>query len=368
MIYRKYGKLDISALAFGLFGPQSLTQGFDPSAYLDAAARGIELGVTYFDLGFQHLQRINPTLAGDCGRLLKSTQVVTALRVNVHAADSAKSLELSIRRDLKSYGLDHVSLFQLWGVDRVSWRKILETGMLDSLEELVQSGLADDVTLHFTDDRFYLRPILETGRFGAAALEFSFLEESRNPGSFKTAADYGLGIIAHNATKDGRLLEPLSPEIKAVWDEHPERTPAGWALGLAWEQPGITSVLVEALTPQQAEEYASYTDLIETDKPGTRGKLIGKRVRDLYYAKRRIQCELCRCCMPCPLGIDAPRIAELHNDYLMYGNADIPALLYRLEQHDAGRCTSCYRCTKACPREFRLPDIITEADRLFSRL
>ena len=366
MIYRKYGSFTVSALAFGLFGPQCLTQGINHGEYLDAVARGIELGVTYFDLGFQHLHGITPGLVGDCGRLLMKAPVVTVLRVNVHAVDSAEALEKSIRRDLKNFALDRVNLLQLWSVDRVAWRKLLETGKLDRVEGLVRSGLAEDVTLHFTDDRFYLRPILETGRFGGAVLEFSFLELSRHTGSLKAAQEFGLGVIAHGATKDARLVEHIPPEIQAVWNEYPERSPAGWALQLAWEQPGVTSVLVEALTARQAEEYASYADLIDAGLPGIRGQLLGKRIKDCYYSKRRIQCELCRCCMPCPLGINAPRIAELYNDYLMFGNKDIPALLYKLEQDDGDRCTQCFKCTRACPREFILPDIITDADRLFS--
>ena len=366
MIYRKYGKFSVSALAFGLFGPRSLTQGVSPGRLLDAAARGIELGVTYFDLGFQHLYGTASSLVRDYGRLLKSAPVVTELRVNVHAADSAESLEKSVRQDLKSYGLDHVSILQLWGVDRVTWGKIVKTGMLDRAEQLVRNGLAADLTLHFTDDRFYLRPILETGRFGGVALEFSFLEASRIQGSIKTARDFGLGVVSHGATKDGRLLENIPPEIKAVWDDNPERSPAGWVLGLAWDNPDTASVFVEAMSPEQAEEFAAFTGLIETERPGVRGLLLGKKIKDLYDARRLIQCQLCRCCMPCPQGIDAPRIAELHNEYLMFGNKDIPALLYRLEQHEGDRCTRCLRCTRACPREFRLPDIISDANCLFS--
>ena len=381
MIYRQYGKLSVSVLGLELMGLEALARGAgkglgadvgadgylgaDRGAdeYLSAVSRGLELGVNYFDLGFPCFRNAPEKMAACYGALLKDSGVVTALRVNILDVGSPDEAEAYARGALGRYGLSHTVLLQLWDLNRTTWVKAVETGILARLKDMVRGGFADGLTFHFMDDRFYLKPVLDSGDFDGMALEYSLMDVERNAGSLKTADDFGMGVIAHGVLKEGRLAGDSSE----IWATCPERSPESWALAIALDKQAVACALVEAFSARQVEEYARCTELADSEKAGVQGLLLAKRVKDHYHSKRSIQCELCRCCMPCPIDVNAPRIAELVNEVLMYGDAEVPAVRYTLEKLDGRRCARCMKCVKACPREFELPDIISEAARLFER-
>jgi predicted aldo/keto reductase-like oxidoreductase len=70
--------------------------------------------------------------------------------------------------------------------------------------------------------------------------------------------------------------------------------------------------------------------------------------------------------MPCGFDVDAPRIAELYNDALMFRDARIPGFLYNLEGHANVPCKKCALCEKRCPRSFPLVDLMERAGELFA--
>jgi hypothetical protein len=59
------------------------------------------------------------------------------------------------------------------------------------------------------------------------------------------------------------------------------------------------------------------------------------------------------CCMPCPIDIDSPGIAALYNEYMMYGNDNVPLFLYVVRGFGKTLCGSCEICTRKCPRRYK---------------
>jgi predicted aldo/keto reductase-like oxidoreductase len=60
--------------------------------------------------------------------------------------------------------------------------------------------------------------------------------------------------------------------------------------------------------------------------------------------------------MPCPNGVEIPRIFELYNDAIMYEDPRTPRYLYRgptglKEEKRADQCIECGECEEACPQE-----------------
>ena len=70
--------------------------------------------------------------------------------------------------------------------------------------------------------------------------------------------------------------------------------------------------------------------------------------------------------MPCPQGIDVPRIFELYNDAIMYGDIETVRSIYFVEQHRIDSCTECDSCVDACGREIAIVDWLKKAKELFT--
>jgi predicted aldo/keto reductase-like oxidoreductase len=110
--------------------------------------------------------------------------------------------------------------------------------------------------------------------------------------------------------------------------------------------------------PLTAEELARVAAMLEENK----------RLAELY-------CTGCKYCMPCPKGINIPRVFELMNYHKVYGLTDyakndyarlmVPLSeraddWYRNQGVDASQCVKCGQCEKKCPQHLKIIEQLAE--------
>jgi uncharacterized protein len=76
------------------------------------------------------------------------------------------------------------------------------------------------------------------------------------------------------------------------------------------------------------------------------------RARDQYTALCAIPCTHCEYCLPCPNNVEIPRIFEIYNDMVMYGDNGWARMFYSWieEEKRAGACIECGECLSKCPQ------------------
>jgi hypothetical protein len=65
--------------------------------------------------------------------------------------------------------------------------------------------------------------------------------------------------------------------------------------------------------------------------------------------------------MPCPQGIDAPRIFEIYNDAVMYSDKETAPSIYRLENHNIDSCNECGVCSSKCGFKYPIAEWLKKA-------
>ncbi len=75
-------------------------------------------------------------------------------------------------------------------------------------------------------------------------------------------------------------------------------------------------------------------------------------------------CAACKYCQPCPNEINIPRIFEIYNDYLMYGDLTRSRMFYGWldEKARADKCLECRDCVEECPQQIEIPEWLKKAD------
>ena len=121
-------------------------------------------------------------------------------------------------------------------------------------------------------------------------------------------------------------------------------------------------------TIDQIDEYVGLADEAEPDCIDVMEELLYNRVRDAYHELKAIPCTSCRACMPCPMGMDVPRIFELYNDAVMYGDDRTAKFIYALERHDLGGCIECGTCAANCAKQLPVLDYLEKARMMFKLL
>jgi predicted aldo/keto reductase-like oxidoreductase len=92
------------------------------------------------------------------------------------------------------------------------------------------------------------------------------------------------------------------------------------------------------------------------------------RVRDAYRRLKPIPCTTCYGCMPCPRGIDIPRIFEIYNDAVMYDDIGTAVSVYNNEKHRIDNCNGCGACADACGKKIAVPDRLKNIKDILNKI
>ena len=75
--------------------------------------------------------------------------------------------------------------------------------------------------------------------------------------------------------------------------------------------------------------------------------------------------------MPCPTGVEIPRIFQMYNEAMIYDDPRTARFRYRgpgglSEEQRADQCTECKECMDACPQEIDIPEWLEKAHMLLA--
>ena len=115
------------------------------------------------------------------------------------------------------------------------------------------------------------------------------------------------------------------------------------------------------------EQVVQNLESAERSGPGTLTEeeldLIAQ-VRDAYQALGPIPCTDCKYCLPCPNGVNIPRVFEIYNELMMYGNDQRAQMVYNTfvdAEQRADNCIECGECLEQCPQQIEIPDWLQKA-------
>ena len=219
----------------------------------------------------------------------------------------------------------------------------------------------------FHDIYQYLREIIAGyDKWDLVRLQYSYMDIDHHPGTagIGLAAESGLAVVVAEPLKGGRLTRRPPKAVARIWAEAPGGTPASWGLRWAWEQPGVSTVVTGISQIEELEEDLALADRAEAGSITIKEEIFLGHLRDAYRKLRPVPCTACRGCMPCPRGIDAPRIFELYNDAVIYQDAATMRALYKNERHRSEDCDECGACTKACGFKVDIPGWLKKAQAL----
>ncbi len=292
-------------------------------------------------------------------------KVRIAATIPSYAVDGPQSFHRWLDADLKALDASALDVCLIGRLTRENWPALKDHGVLEAAETALADGRIGCFGFSFHDHFHILKGILDGwDKWSVCQIQYSYLDTTHDPGTsgLKLAAERGLAVVVVEPLKSGRLTRGLPPAVTDLWSRFGKgRTPVDWALGFVWNHPEVSTVVCDMSTMEQVVEDMALADIAAPDSLTVQDELFLNRVRDAYRTLRPINCPSCRACMPCPLGIDVPRIFEIYNDAFVYSDVEIARALYRDERHGLGACKKCRLCEKKCARTLPLLQWIEKA-------
>ncbi|MBN2238368.1 MAG: aldo/keto reductase [Dehalococcoidales bacterium] len=375
MKYRKFGKLDWDVSVLG-FGVMRLPQTGDNMGDVDEELSirmlryAIDHGVNYLDSGYMYHMGKSEKVIGKALEGGYREKVKVATKLPVRMVESPDTFDDYLNEQMDRLKLDKLDFYLLHGLNAEGWPKVRDWGILDWAEEKMAQGKFSHFGFSFHDDYEVFKDIIDSyDNWTLCQIQYNFMDKDYQAGrrGVEYAASKGLAIVVMEPLRGGLITQKTPEPVQKVWDKAPiKRSPAEWGLMWVWNQPEITMALSGMSAMEQVVENVEIAGRAEPGILSPEEVQIIDDVRAAYHGLRPVPCTGCAYCMPCPNGVDIPRIFQFYNDAMMYNDLRMGKMRYQMadllkEEQRGDKCIECGVCLEACPQSIEIPEWLKKA-------
>ena len=361
-------------------------------------------GVNYFDTSPVYCQGHSENSTGIAlSRHPRNSYFIATKLSNfspeVWSADESKAI---FERSLEYLRTDYIDYYLLHsiggGKDSMATfnGRFMDNGMLDWCLEQKRIGRIRNLGFSYHGDVRIFDMLLrwhDEGRYhwDFVQIELNYLDwdfaDEINP--HNTDARYlygelekrGIPAVIMEPLLGGRLASPPEAMAAQLRSMAPDKSAASWAFRFAGSPAGVLTVL-SGMTYMEhlVDNVATYSPLIPLDEEELH-MLLSLAEKDMY-GMEQVPCTGCNYCMPCPYGLNIPRIFSYYNKavsedrfphvmsddrrtfmrnrkaFLVGYARDIPS------DRQADRCIGCNHCVGHCPQRIDIPAEMQRIDQL----
>lgn len=371
MKYRKFDKIKMPASIFGLGcmrfnGAANGDSVIDEAKAIKLIRQAIDGGVNYLDTAYIYLDKTSEIVLGKALLDGYRDKVTIATKMPIEHVNSYEDMEALLDTELKKLQTDHIDFYLMHGIDKNKWLKFKEIGADKFFEEKKKEGKIRYKCFSFHGGYEDFEYIIKDYDWDMVQIQYNYMDINNQAGTkgLKLAGELGIPVVIMEGLLGGKLANAPS-NVQELYDNfETKRSAVEWAFRWLGNNPEIMTILSGCNEAEQIEDNLRIFDTIE---PGVMTdeemKLIDK-VRDAYNDRTKIGCTGCRYCMPCPGGVDIPRVFSAWNEISLYGgepkyNWNVMELK-RLNQTPEN-CLKCGKCEKACPQHLAIMENLQKA-------
>ncbi len=365
MKMRKIEKLGIEVSAFGvgcMRFPMTTVDGVevvDESISTPAIRYAIDNGVNYMDTAYVYSNQKNETALGHALRDGYREKVYVATKLPTWACNTREDMDRILDESLARLETDYIDFYLVHALNKDSWQKIYDLGVLDFMDKAKASGKIRYACFSFHDNYETFKTILEAYDWDMCQIQFNFMDVENQAGlkGLKLAGERGVPVVIMEGLLGGKLAN-APDNVQALYDSWPEkRSPVEWAFRWLCNFPEVATVLSGVTNLEMTKNNLEIFDRCETGIMREEELALIDKVREAYLSRTKIGCTGCRYCMPCPNEVDIPGIFSTWNDLSLYGQNLAGNRRYAKklsEGKGADKCIECGACEGVCPQQLSI--------------
>jgi predicted aldo/keto reductase-like oxidoreductase len=332
----------------------------------------IDHGVNYVDTAYPYHRENSERFLGRALQDGYRERIRLATKMPCWKIETAGDFDRFLNEQLDRLQAEHVDFYLLHGLNAERWPQMIDLGVLRWAEGAMADGRIGHLGFSFHDKYEVFREIVDaTDLWSLCQIQYNFVDIEYQAGrkGLHYAADRGLAVVVMEPLRGGRLTKKIPPSVQAMWDSahglgaHP-KTPAEWALQWVWSQPEVSLLLSGMSTMEQVEQNVASAECSGIGLLTADELALFDRVRQEYEALCPIPCTDCQYCLPCPSGVNIPRVFDVYNDLMMFGDERRAQMVYNVfmkEEERANLCVECGECLEKCPQGIEIPEWLKTA-------
>lgn len=381
MKYRKFGKLnwEVSALGFGAMRLPT-TDGIPANINKPEAIKmiryAIDNGVNYLDTAYPYHSGQSERLVGEALKDGYREKIRLATKLPVRIVESADDLDRIFAEQLERLQDSKIDFYLFHGMNAMNLRKVREFNILKWAEGKMAKGNIDRLGFSFHDEYdIFTKVVDEYDNWTFCQVQYNFMDIDFQAGrrGVEYAAGKDMGVVVMEPLRGGMLGKEPPPEVADVWaSASQKRSQVEWALKWVWNQPEVSLALSGMSTMEQTEQNVEYAGRSGANSLSADEEALIDCARAAFRGRIAVPCTGCGYCMPCPNGVEIPRVFQIFNDAVMYNNPNAGRFRYRgpmglRPEQMADQCIECGECLEACPQSIPIPDWMKEVNAILGQ-
>ncbi len=383
MQYVPFGNLGFEVSRFGLgcmrlplkIQPDGTTKesDIDEERAIELIRYAIDNGVTYVDTANGYHGGNSKFVLGKALTGGYRQKVKVATKLPPWSVTQYSDFENLLQTHLEALQTDHIDFYLVHGLDKKSWKKMKDLGVLKFLDDCVAKGKIRYPSFSFHDDLETFKEIIDSYHWAMCQIQLNILDVNWQAGleGLRYAASKGISVVVMEPLKGGKLANNIPGDILAKWDESPvKRSPQSWAFHWLADMPEVTVILSGSSTLEQLKDSLEIFRTAGAKHLSKEELTIVDEVRKMYQSKIKVGCTACNYCMPCPSGVSIPDIFKLYNEESMYNIYKSTQASYMKlvdKENAADRCVECGNCESVCPQSLPIIEKLKEVHGFFNK-
>jgi uncharacterized protein len=375
MQYRKFGKLDYQASVLG-FGCMRLptVDGNPMSGNINEAEakrmirEGIDQGINYVDTAYPYHGGNSEVIVGKALQDGYRQKVKLATKSPTWFINQAADFDKYLNEQLNKLQTEQIDFYLLHGLDKQRWHQtVLKFDLLARAEAAIRDGRIGHLGFSFHDKYDSFQEIIDGyDHWTFCQMQYNYMDTENQAGikGLHYAAAKGLAIVIMEPLLGGKLANPPKP-VREIFDQSGTKSsPADWALQWVWNQPEVSLLLSGMSSMSQLSENIDSANHSGINSMGREKLQFIEQIRQKYQERTAIPCTGCSYCLPCPNGVNIPRIFGFYNDGFMHEDLRTARALYGRflpENEQASACSQCKACEEKCPQKIPVSEWMPKA-------
>ena len=244
------------------------------------------------------------------------------------------------------------------------FEKFEKIGMYGMLKQKKAEGKIRRLGFSFHGTLALLQKLVDKYEWDFAQIQLNYIDWTATDAKsqYEILTERGIPLIIMEPLRGGTLAALNEESAEMLKRARPDASLASWGIRYAASLPNVITVLSGMNTMEQLTNNIATMNRFQpvTD----REKELLYDAAAIYNQSGAVACTGCRYCVPCPRGVNIPRLFSIYNHYRIV-NFRIPfdnGYSTLNEREKASGCVNCGQCVEKCPQRLAIPDYMREID------